>query len=146
LRLRGDIDPPLAGQVLIYPVLDHATSTYPSRDEFDGLVITTTAGSAFRVAYLAGRDLDGDPFVSPLHAQHLAGLPRTMVVLGGCDPLRDEGRRYARRLRDEGVAVDELCCAGQPHGFVNFGFPAAADAFARIGTFLRSVFASDQAS
>jgi len=145
LRLRDDPDPPLAGQVLIYPVVDRASSTHRSRDDFDGIVITTKADNAFRVAYTGGRDLDDDPLVAPLHAPSLAGLPRAMVVLGGCDPLRDEGRLYARRLRREGVAAEELCCAGQPHGFVNFGFPAAADAFARIGAFLRSVFESDQA-
>ena len=146
LRLRGTADPPLAGQVLIYPVVGSDSSTYPSREEFDGLVINTKSGNPFRAAYLGGQDLDRDPFVSPLHAETLAGLPSAIVVLGGCDPLRDEGRAYARRLLDDGVAVEELCCAGQPHGFVNFGFPAAADAFERIGKFLRSVFEPDPAS
>ena len=146
LRLRGAIDPPLAGQVLIYPVVDSDSSRYPSRDQFDGIVITTTPGNPFRAAYLAGQDVGRDPFVAPLHAESLAGLPPAIVVVGGCDPLRDEGRRYARRMQDEGMVVETLCCAGQPHGFVNFGFPAAADAFAHIGLFLRSVFESDQAS
>ena len=65
---------------------------------------------------------------------------------GVLDPLRDEGRLYARRLWDEGVAVDELCGARRPHGFVNFAFPAATDASVRIGAFLRSAFASGPAS
>jgi acetyl esterase len=141
LRLRNDADPPLAGQVLIYPGVEGDSSTQPSREQFDGVVITTKPGNPFRAAYSAGRDLDLDPFYAPLHAKTLAGLPRAIVVLGGCDPLRDEGRAYARRLQAEGVEVEELCCAGQPHGFVNFGFPAAADVYARIGPFLRSVFA-----
>jgi len=55
--------------------------------------------------------------------------------------LRDEGRAYAGRLREDGVAVDEVCYAGQPHGFVNFGFPAADLAFERMGTWLRAVLA-----
>jgi acetyl esterase/lipase len=45
----------------------------------------------------SGRNLDDDPFVAPLRAASVAGLPRAIVVLGGCDPLRDEGRLYARR-------------------------------------------------
>jgi acetyl esterase len=113
---------------------------FPSRDEFDGLVIDTKSPKVGD-AYTSGRDLNDDPCVAPLHAESLAGLPPAIVVLGGCDPLRDEGRLYAGRLHDDGVAVEEMFCAGQPHGFVNFGFPAAAAAFERIGAFVRGVFA-----
>ncbi len=76
-----------------------------------------------------------------MRAPSLADLPPALVVLGGCDLLRDEGRLYAGRLRDAGVDVEEVCFAGQPHGFVNFQLPAAADAFERIGAWLRAVFA-----
>jgi acetyl esterase len=55
--------------------------------------------------------------------------------------LRDEGRAYAGRLRDDGVDLEEVSYAGQPHGFVNFEFPAAIEAFDKIGGWLRSVFA-----
>jgi acetyl esterase len=140
LRLRGDDSVQLAGQVLVYPVVAGWGERFPSRDEFDGLVINTKS-PAVGDAYTGGRDLNADPFVAPLNAESLADLPPAIVVLGGCDPLRDEGRLYARRLHDDGVEVEELCCAGQPHGFVNFGFPAAAGAFERIGAFVRGVFA-----
>ena len=133
LRLRGN-DPPLAGQVLMYPCLDGWDRRHPSREQFDGLIIDTSTGAG-------GKNLDDDPFVAPLRAESLAGLPPAIVVLGGCDPLRDEGRLYARRLHDEGVAVEEICYAGQPHGFVNLEFPAGAKAYERVGAFLRSVFA-----
>jgi acetyl esterase len=69
----------------------------------------------------------------------LTELPPALVVLGGCDLLRDEGRAYADRLREEGVDVEEVCYAGQPHGFVNFDFPAAALAHERIGAWIREV-------
>jgi acetyl esterase len=140
LRLRGDGAARLAGQVLIYPVVAGWGERFPSRDEFDGLVINTKS-KAVGEAYTRGRDLNDDPFVAPLNAESLSDLPPAIVVLGGCDPLRDEGRLYARRLHDDGVEVEELCCAGQPHGFVNFGFPAAGGAFERIGAFVRGVFA-----
>ena len=42
--------------------------------------------------------------------------PPALVVLGGCDMLRDEGRAYGERLRADGVEVEEVCYAGQPHG------------------------------
>lgn len=67
-------------------------------------------------SYGGGRDLTGDPYVFPMHLATLAGLPPALVVLAGCDPLRDEGRAYATRLAQNGVEVEETCFAGQPHG------------------------------
>jgi acetyl esterase len=139
LRLRDAGEDLLAGQVLIYPAVT-GSRVFPSRKEFDGLIISLKAGEQYWSAYSAGKDLDGDPYAVPMAAEHLGGLPPALVVLGGCDMLRDEGRAYAGRLRDEGVAVEEECYAGQPHGFVNFGFPAADAAFERIGGWLRAAF------
>jgi acetyl esterase len=139
-RLRESGDLPLAGQVLLYPGLS-GTTIYPSAEEFSGLVISLAAGENFWAAYSGGRDLQDDPCAVPLSAQDLAGLPPALVILGGCDMLRDEGRAYAARLRDDGVDVEEVCYPGQPHGFINFEFPAAAQAFKRTGEWLRRTLA-----
>jgi acetyl esterase len=145
LRLRDEGGPALAAQALLYPGVAGWTERFPSNDQFDGLIIDTSS-RAYADAYTAGRDLDDDPYVAPLHADSLAGLPPAIVVVGGCDPLRDGGRAYARRLDAESVTVEELCCAGQPHGFVNFMLPAAATAFDHVGAFVRKAFANAQAS
>jgi acetyl esterase len=144
LRLRDESGPPVAGQVLIYPVTTR-TQRFPSRDEFDGLVINHKAAELFDAAYGGGRDIDDDPYAAPLHAEHLRDLPPAIVVLGGCDMLRDEGRAYAARMSDDGVDVEEICYAGQPHGFVNFDFPAAAIAHEVMGAWLRARFAEARA-
>jgi acetyl esterase len=133
LRLRDAGGPIPAGQILIYPGLAGRT-LHPSMQIFDGLVISLAACRSFWSAYSGGRDLDQDPYAVPLAAPDLSGLPPALVLLGGCDMLRDEGRAYAARLRDAGVPTDEVCYPGQPHGFVNFEFPAAAEAFAKIGS------------
>jgi acetyl esterase len=137
LRLQAAGDVRLAGQVLLYPGLA-GTEEMPSRHEFSGLVISLTAGRNYWAAYSGGRDLDDDPFAVPLSAPDLSGLPPALVVLGGCDMLRDEGRAYAAKLREAGVDVDEVCYPGQPHGFLNFDFPAAAEAYEHVGTWLRA--------
>jgi acetyl esterase len=137
LRLRESGGVSLAGQVLIYPGVA-GTAWFPSHDLFDGLVLSLTARQRYWEAYSGGRDLNDDPCAVPLAAKTLAGLPPALVMLGGCDMLRDEGREYAARLRADGVEVDEVCYAGQPHGFVNHPFPVAAGAFACIGTWIRS--------
>ncbi|HEU5306309.1 MAG TPA: alpha/beta hydrolase [Acidimicrobiia bacterium] len=140
LRFRDAGDVGLAGQVLIYPGTS-GTQRFPSREQFDGLVINEKAATMYWDAYSSGRDLDDDPYAAPLHAEHLRNLPPALVILGGCDMLRDEGRAYAARLREDDVDVEEVCYAGQPHGFVNFDFPAAALAHDVIGGWLRARFA-----
>lgn len=139
LRLRDQGVDVLAGQVLVYPGVT-GTEVFPSRRQFDGLIISLVAGEQYWAAYSAGRDLDDDPYAVPLAAKSCRGLPPALVLLGGCDMLRDEGRAYAGRLRADGVAVEEVCYAGQPHGFINFGFPAADQAYETIGSWLRETF------
>jgi acetyl esterase len=141
LRFRDRGGPALAGQVLIYPATA-GSLRFPSRDEFDGLVISHKAADMYDAAYSGGCDIGGDPYAAPLHAEHLRDLPPAIVVLGGCDMLRDEGRAYAERMREDGVDVEEVCYAGQPHGFVNFDFPAAALAHEVVGGWLRARFAA----
>ena len=46
-----------------------------------------------------------DPLLSPAAAPSLAGLPPAVIVCGEYDPLRDEARSYAERLREDGVEV-----------------------------------------
>jgi acetyl esterase len=141
LRLRDAGVSSLAGQVLMYPGVT-GPLTHPSAEEFDGLIISRKAGDNYWAAYSGDNDIDLNPYAAPLQAESLAGLPPAVVVLGGCDMLRDEGRAYAARLRDEGVAVDEVCYPGQPHGFINFEFPAADDAFEHMGGWLRTTLAA----
>ena len=135
----GDVT--LAGQVLIYPVLDNAAAAYESRDAYSGLVVSRRQMNMYWAAYAGERDIDDDPFAAPLHMDIVKGLPRTFIAHGGCDLFRDEGRAFAARLRDDGVEVEDVCYPGQPHGFVNFGLPAATTAFDDIGAWLRAAFA-----
>ncbi len=146
LRLRGNGAVRLAGQVLMYPGTDGDSWEHSSRTEFDGIVLTRSSMDEYWQRYSAGRDLSHDEFAAPLQAASLADLPPALVVLGGCDVLRDEGRAYARRLDEAGVAVEEVCFAGQPHGFINFGVPAAAEAFSTIGAWLTAAFGRAEAT
>jgi acetyl esterase len=61
-------------------------------------------------------------------------------VTAGFDPLRDEGRAYAARMKAAGVPVTEIFTEGSLHGFLHTAgaidesarvFGALADAMAR---------------
>ena len=137
LRLRDAGVAGLTGQILIYPGTDGRATHYPSRDEFDGLVLSRAQRDFYWGSYGGGHPLDDEPFAALMQQPALAGLPPALVILGGSDVLRDEGRAYAQRLAAEGVDTEEVCVPGQPHGFVNFGFPGAADAYAAIERWTR---------
>ena len=97
--------PALSFQLLIYPGTDQRLG-HPSIDRNgDGYLLTKNHG-LFRGHYLPRPDDWLDWRASPLLAKSLAGLPPAYVMTAGFDPLLDEGRAYAERLKAEGVATD----------------------------------------
>lgn len=119
-------DPPVTirYQALVYPVTDATRGSDSYRRFRDGPFLTATAMAWFVEQYLSGELGDpGDPRVSPLLADDaaLAAAPPTLVITAECDPLRDEGVEYARRLATVGVATSHVEFAGQIHGFLSMG-------------------------
>lgn len=118
LLLRDEGGPPIAHQLLVYPVLDRA-GAYPSRSEnAEGHVLTSGSVGWFWDHYLADPADASHPYASPLHAEHLRGLPPATIVVAGFDPLRDEGVAYAERLAADGVPADLREWPGMIHGFL----------------------------
>ena len=56
------------------------------------------------------------PYVSPLLTPDLSGLPPALILCAEYDPLAAEGKAYADRLADAGIAVDYHLWPGQFHG------------------------------
>jgi acetyl esterase len=105
-------------QALVYPVCDArlgATDSYARYGE--GHFLTAADMRWFLDHYATGVD-PTDPRLSPLAAEDLSGAAPATVVLAECDPLRDEGAAYARRLEQAGVEVELREYAGQLHPFV----------------------------
>jgi acetyl esterase len=76
-----------------------------------------------------------------LLASDLGGLPAAFVLTAECDPLRDEGEAYGRRLEEAGVLVEVKRYAGMPHGFFSFAaLDTAKQALADTTTHLRKAF------
>jgi acetyl esterase/lipase len=100
---RDRLHPPLAGQVLVAPMLDPCTASPSVRDKL-GEQLECRWSSGWQ-HYLRG-PLDAEhPYAVPARAQRLAGLPPTLILTAVDDPMRDEAMAYAQRLRDAGVAV-----------------------------------------
>lgn len=123
----------LKAQVLLCPALDFAEASGSRRRFSSGFLLDAATIAADLVHYAPNRPLE-DPRVSPLRAEHLAGLPTTVLHTAGFDPLVDEGAAYARRLVDAGVDVRHRCHAALVHHFYALDgiVPAARAALAEI--------------
>lgn len=122
--------PPIALQVLFYPVTDANFDT-PSYHRFaTGFWLTRAAMQWFWDQYLPDAAMRYHPSVSPLRAsdEQLQGLPPAVVITGECDVLRDEGEAYAHKLTRAGVRVTATRYLGTIHDFVLLNAIAASPA------------------
>ena len=135
LRSRHEGGPQIALQVLVYPVTDLSSFETASYKEFaDGYGLTTSEMEWFRSQYLARPEDARCYHASPLLEPNLRGLPPALVITAECDPLRDEGEAYARRLEAAGVPVRYRCYAGMIHPFFSLsgGVAQAREAIAEF--------------
>ena len=112
--------PPLAYQLLMYPVTAHAFDMPSHKENAEGYFLTTEMMAWFWDQYLAS-DTDGEnPLASPMRAStdQCRSLPSAFIATAEYDPLRDEGAAYAAKLREAGVAVEYTCFEGLIHGFM----------------------------
>jgi acetyl esterase/lipase len=112
----------LAGQILIYPMLDARTGTpdAPTSNPTTGEFVWSAVSNAFGWSSMRrDADIDDDRLghFSPSLAADLAGLPPTFIGLGSLDLFLEENVDYAMRLSRAGVPIDLHIYSGGVHGF-----------------------------
>ena len=114
--------PGLAGQALIYPVVQHYSHELPSYTEnAKGYKLTRKLMIWFWDTYLKNSVAQGQtshPLATPLEWEKLSGLPPALVFTAQFDPLRDEGMQFADRLADAGIPCYHSLFEGALHGFL----------------------------
>ncbi len=95
--------PPLAGQILLSPMLDACLATQSLRAAEAGSVGCKWA-EGWRT-YLGTADKAAHPYAAPLGAARLGGIAPALIITSADDPMHDEALRYAARLRDAGVVA-----------------------------------------
>ncbi|KAL6241607.1 hypothetical protein RBB50_011388 [Rhinocladiella similis] len=121
LKARDEaLSPPLAKQILIYPMLDNknvnpnigleAFASWRYDDNITGWQ-----------AYLGGtNDEDVSQYAAAARASTTTGLPSTYMDLGELDIFRDEDLLYASRIASAGISLELHVYAGVPHAFEAF--------------------------
>ncbi|MGD0299001.1 MAG: alpha/beta hydrolase [Bryobacteraceae bacterium] len=135
LKSRDEDGPAIAFQVMVYPVTDLSSYDTPSYREFgENHYLTKSEMEWFRGHYLRSMEDARDPHASPLLALDLSELPPALIITAECDPLRDEGQAYAKRLEYDGVPVTYTCYAGMIHPFFSLSgaIPQAFDAIQQV--------------
>ncbi len=114
---------PVIAQFPIYPVVDGSDEWDSFAEHGEAKLLTHEAMAYFNAAYKAEAD---HIRAFPLRHDH-RGMPPTLIVTAGLDPLRDQGRAYAGKLIKAGVPVTYREAVGNIHGFITLrkGIPSS---------------------
>lgn len=117
-RARDVGGPRIAKQVLIYPVVEPDFSTDSYLAFADDYGLTKASMEWFWQQYIG--DTTADRKYACLANAESRDLPPAFLLTAEYDVLRDEGERFAERLRSAGVEVELKRYPGMVHGFVHF--------------------------
>ncbi|MBO9715095.1 alpha/beta hydrolase [Sphingomonas sp.] len=143
ILVRDCSGPPLAAQLLCYGLFD-IDETRPGYRSANDLVLSRPILDMMLATYRECDAIDPAP-VPPLHCPDLSGLPPALLIGAEHDPLLDEARDYAERLRLAGVPAELLIAPQMPHGFlraVRFSAPARRE-MRRLGDAFRALIDKD---
>jgi acetyl esterase/lipase len=122
-RLQYEPEVPLARQVLLYPCLDYTMASPSMIENGDGYFLTRARIAWYFDQYFQrGEDRRA---ASPLFMPIGPGMPATLVISAGFDPLCDEAGDYVRRLQEAGVSAQWRHFPDMLHAFLNMERMAA---------------------
>ncbi|NMM62463.1 alpha/beta hydrolase [Clostridium sp. P21] len=119
LMSRDKNGPPISCQVLIYPStnifeLNSKSWSYLAND----LNVSIKDMEKYISLYVPKKEDRKSPYASPLLAKDFKKLPAALIITAEIDPLRDEGKSYAKKLKDAGNNVEITEYTGVCHGFI----------------------------
>lgn len=138
----------ISKQILLYPSLQN---DYSNKTKYKSVIekgkdylLTQKQLQDYMSLYVSNlKDLNS-PFISPLKAKFLFFYPDTLIITSDNDPLRDEGKRYAKKLKLYFNYVEYYNFIGAMHGFMNnpFGKKYKEEAYKKINEFLGDIYES----
>ncbi|SKC03810.1 alpha/beta hydrolase [Sphingopyxis flava] len=139
LKLRDGSGPLLKCQILVYPVCDHDFDRPSYLANAEGKLLTRQFMMWCWDQYAGGADRNL-PYLSPLRAGDLSGMPPTLLLTAEYDPLRDEGEAYARALQQAGNLVKAERLDGMVHPFQSLApqHPCSIESFKAAASFAKA--------
>lgn len=104
-------------QLLIYPSVDYTCSQPSVEENGTGFLLEQTRIQWYFDNYFD--DYEDREAMSPLYGEFSAEMPDTLVIVAGCDPLRDEGLLYAKKVQEAGAQATVHTFDNMIHAFMN---------------------------
>jgi acetyl esterase len=120
LKARDLGGPAIVHQLLLYPVCDNDLTRPSYLEVGSGYFLEAGMMRWFWEQYLSAAEDAEKAYCCPLKAADLSNLPAATLVVGGYDPLKDEGMAYMKRLSEAGTSVKRLVYPGAIHGFLSY--------------------------
>ncbi len=119
LTMRKVSDPELdfSKQILLYPSVDYTMSSASMEENGTGYFLEKPRIQWYFDHYFL-HDEDRKE-ASPLFGPIDNNSPESLIILSGCDPLRDEGKQYAKKLKQAGLSVTVHEFENMIHAFMN---------------------------
>lgn len=113
-------------QILIYPSLQ---SDYSKHTKFKSVIekgkdylLTQKQLQEYMSLYIGDSKDINNEFISPLKVRFPFKYPETLIITADNDPLKDEGRSFARKLKLHFNYVEYYNLKGAMHGFLTNSF------------------------
>jgi acetyl esterase len=116
---KNNKDVKIAAQVLVYPWIDGKIDS-PSIEKYkEGHLLTKRSMLWFQHTYTPDKKDHCNPAVSPIYHTSFYNLPPAFILTAEYDPLKDEGKVYADKLKDAANVVLYKDYKELVHGFFN---------------------------
>ena len=134
IKSRQTRDFKISKQILLYPALQ---SDYSDRTKYKSVIekgkdyfLTQKLLQDYISLYVEDPKELNNPLVSPMNVKFPFFQPDTLIITADNDPLRDEGRKYARKLKLYFNYVEYYNIKGAMHSFLTNPLDIKAKEFA----------------
>ena len=112
--------PAIAGQILIYPIVDCRLRTNSMMEHKDSPTLNEKMLTYYVMSYAREPKDILSPIFSPLLSQDLTRLPNALLLSAEFDPLKDDAMLYEKALNDAGNKARLFMINGAFNGFMPF--------------------------
>lgn len=130
------------GLAMIYPCLSSGFDTASCQQQADAPLLSLADMHDYLQAYAPNTSDWQDLRLSPLLAQDFSNMPRSFIAVAEYDPLSDDGRIFAEKLKQANIATEFYLGKGLLHGSLRLvrDCPVVQDLYQRMLSSLKPMF------